>query len=76
MTDPARAAADRLAELSGAPSHDVAVVLGSGWLPAADALGSEGSEQAEWPGRNERSAERARSRERPMLQGRRSTRAR
>ena len=33
-------AAGRWAELSGRPRHDVAVVLGSGWVPAADALGS------------------------------------
>ncbi len=35
----AAAAAARLAALTGAASHDVAVVLGSGWVPAADALG-------------------------------------
>jgi len=35
----AREAADRLAELTGVRRHDVALVLGSGWLPAADALG-------------------------------------
>jgi purine-nucleoside phosphorylase len=34
----AQASAARLAGLSGAPRHDVAVVLGSGWAPAADAL--------------------------------------
>ena len=41
-TDPkdvARAAAARIAELTGAPSHDVALVLGSGWAPAGDLLG-------------------------------------
>src|SRR6478735_8379736 len=32
-------AAERLAELTGVESHDVALVLGSGWLPAVDALG-------------------------------------
>src|SRR3954447_7580642 len=32
-------AAQRLAELTGVESHDVALVLGSGWLPAVDALG-------------------------------------
>jgi purine-nucleoside phosphorylase len=40
--DPFRAAASaaaRLAELSGWGHHDVAVVLGSGWLPAADRMG-------------------------------------
>src|SRR5512144_2054932 len=41
-TDPrevAAAAAVRVAELSGAARHDVALVLGSGWAPAADLLG-------------------------------------
>ena len=41
--DPYQAARDsaaRLAKLTGVPRHDVAVVLGSGWAPAADALGS------------------------------------
>ena len=32
----AAAAAARWAELTGVPRHDVAVVLGSGWVPAAD----------------------------------------
>ena len=36
----AAASAARLAELTGCPAHDAAVVLGSGWLPAADALGT------------------------------------
>jgi purine-nucleoside phosphorylase len=36
----AQASAARLAELTGVARHDVAVVLGSGWAPAADALGS------------------------------------
>jgi purine-nucleoside phosphorylase len=35
----AAASAARLAELTGQPRHDVAVVLGSGWAPAADAIG-------------------------------------
>lgn len=35
----ARFAADRLRELTGAQTHDVALVMGSGWTPAADALG-------------------------------------
>lgn len=35
----ARAAA-RLAELTGVERHDVAIVLGSGWVPAADAIGT------------------------------------
>jgi purine-nucleoside phosphorylase len=42
MTDPyaaASASAQRLAEATGKPRHDVAVVLGSGWAAAADALG-------------------------------------
>jgi len=41
-TDPravAGAAGVRIAELSGVPSHDVALVLGSGWAPAGDLLG-------------------------------------
>jgi purine-nucleoside phosphorylase len=41
-TDPmdvARAAAARLAELTGAQRHDVALVLGSGWAPAGELLG-------------------------------------
>ena len=41
-TDPfevAAAAAERLVELTGASSHDVALVLGSGWGPAGDLLG-------------------------------------
>ncbi|OII70226.1 MULTISPECIES: purine-nucleoside phosphorylase [unclassified Streptomyces] len=33
-------AASRLRELTGAETHDVALVMGSGWAPAADALGS------------------------------------
>jgi len=46
-TDPYRAAqasAARLAELTGVPRHDVAVVLGSGWAPAAGALGAADAE--------------------------------
>jgi len=35
----AREAATRLAELTGVEHHDIALVLGSGWLPAAAALG-------------------------------------
>jgi purine-nucleoside phosphorylase len=41
-TDPfevARLAAESLAGLTGAPQHDVALVLGSGWAPAGDLLG-------------------------------------
>jgi purine-nucleoside phosphorylase len=37
--DPARSAAQRLAELTGVRRHRAVVVLGSGWAPAADALG-------------------------------------
>jgi len=33
-------AAERLRELTGAESHDVALVMGSGWVPAADQLGA------------------------------------
>ncbi|MGB9281536.1 MAG: purine-nucleoside phosphorylase [Pseudonocardiaceae bacterium] len=43
MTDPAqsaREAASVLAERTGAATHDIAVVLGSGWRPAADTLGA------------------------------------
>ena len=42
QTDPmgaAQEAARALAERTGVPAHDVAIVLGSGWVPAADALG-------------------------------------
>jgi purine-nucleoside phosphorylase len=39
-------AADRLAELTGIERHDVALVLGSGWLPAVDALGEVTAEIA------------------------------
>ncbi|MFJ8044677.1 purine-nucleoside phosphorylase [Kitasatospora sp. NPDC096147] len=35
----AREAAAKLRELTGAERHDVALVMGSGWVPAADALG-------------------------------------
>jgi len=43
---PAATAAQALAAATGVPHHDVAVVLGSGWVPAADALGAAGSELA------------------------------
>src|SRR5450432_4507342 len=33
-------AAARLAEVTGIATHDVAIVLGSGWVPAADAIGT------------------------------------
>jgi purine-nucleoside phosphorylase len=44
--DTAAEAAKALAELTGVPSHDVALVLGSGWLPAVDALGEPTAEIA------------------------------
>jgi purine-nucleoside phosphorylase len=40
----ALASAANLARISGQSSHDVAVVLGSGWMPAADALGDPAAE--------------------------------
>lgn len=42
MTDPyrsAEAAAEQLQERTGAAAYDVALVMGSGWAPAADAFG-------------------------------------
>ncbi len=42
--DLAAQAAHRLAELTGVERHDVALVLGSGWLSAADALGEATAE--------------------------------
>lgn len=39
--DLAQEAASELAEITGVERHDIALVLGSGWLPAADALGSD-----------------------------------
>ncbi|WP_296602975.1 purine-nucleoside phosphorylase [Nocardioides sp.] len=44
--DHAQNAAARLAELTGVERHDVALVLGSGWLPAVDALGEATAEIA------------------------------
>ena len=41
---PARDAARALATATGVAHHDVAVVLGSGWVPAADALGTPDAE--------------------------------
>jgi purine-nucleoside phosphorylase len=46
-TDPyaaAKASAANLARVSGQPEHDAAIVLGSGWAPAADALGAPAAE--------------------------------
>lgn len=40
MTDTPVAAAEALAARTGFDSHDVALVLGSGWVPAIDALGT------------------------------------
>ena len=42
----AQEAADTLARLTGVERHDVALVLGSGWLPAVDALGEATAEIA------------------------------
>ena len=39
-------AAAKLAELTGVEHHDIALVLGSGWLPAVDALGEATAEIA------------------------------
>ena len=54
-TDPqalATAAAAALADKTGVGHHDVAIVLGSGWVPAIDALGEPASEfeNTELPG--------------------------
>ncbi|MGI8677905.1 MAG: purine-nucleoside phosphorylase [Jatrophihabitans sp.] len=51
MTDPVLAAAE-LAARTGVPHHDVALVLGSGWLPAVADLGTTVAELAtgELPG--------------------------
>ncbi|MBI1757754.1 MAG: purine-nucleoside phosphorylase [Actinobacteria bacterium] len=38
------AAVRALAAATGSPRHDIAVVLGSGWVPAADALGAAQTE--------------------------------
>jgi purine-nucleoside phosphorylase len=48
MTDPAAAAAAAaaLAHATGVAAHDVAVVLGSGWRPAADLIGEPAHELA------------------------------
>ena len=42
--DLAQEAADTLARLTGVDRHDVALVLGSGWLPAAASLGEPTAE--------------------------------
>ena len=46
--DAARAAANTLTELTDIARHDVAIVLGSGWVPAVDALGGSSSESREF----------------------------
>jgi purine-nucleoside phosphorylase len=46
VTDTPAAAAEALAARTGFDRHDVALVLGSGWVPAIDALGTA---QAEFP---------------------------
>ena len=43
-TQLAEQAADRLRELTGVEKHDVVLVMGSGWLPAVDALGEATAE--------------------------------
>ena len=45
----AQASAAQLATLTEAPRHDVAVVLGSGWAPAADALTATSHAVYEFP---------------------------
>ena len=51
-TEAARAAATRIAELTGIERHDIALVLGSGWAGALDLLGETVAEvpQTEVPG--------------------------
>ncbi len=48
----AAAAAAALAEATQVPHHDIALILGSGWAPAADALGAANTElpMADLPG--------------------------
>ena len=52
MTSDVEAAAEVIATRTGAGRHDVAIVLGSGWVPAIDALGQPTAEFAvtELPG--------------------------
>ena len=52
MSPDAARAAEVIAERTGADRHDVAVVLGSGWAPAAAALGAPSAEipMADLPG--------------------------
>jgi purine-nucleoside phosphorylase len=51
-SDNARAAAEAIAERTSVARHDVAVVLGSGWGPAADLIGTPSAEvpMADLPG--------------------------
>ena len=42
--DTAEAAAAELAKLAGVDRHDIAIVLGSGWVPAIDVLGEPAAE--------------------------------
>ena len=44
ITAEARESAERLTDLTGVEGHDVALVMGSGWLPAAEALGDTRAE--------------------------------
>jgi purine-nucleoside phosphorylase len=55
----AQAAAAAIAQATGTGTHDVAVVLGSGWAPAAEALGAPNSSvpMADLPGFTPPSAE-------------------
>lgn len=43
-TEEAADAAARLRELTGVETHDIALVMGSGWMPAVDALGEATAE--------------------------------
>jgi purine-nucleoside phosphorylase len=45
----ARAAAAGLADRTGAERHDIALVLGSGWLPAVDELARQSEADLEFP---------------------------
>jgi purine-nucleoside phosphorylase len=51
-TDPAGSAAEAITRLTGVQKHDIAVVLGSGWRPAADLIGPAAAEvrMADLPG--------------------------
>ena len=45
-SEEAQQAADKLRDLTGGEDHDIALVMGSGWMPAADALGTREHEFA------------------------------